>query len=80
MPITRQHSNNGTPADYILAIDMQQSDPATARVCQADPTHGRLTVNGKGSALMCCAYSGNMKVSKGQASAELCPYAEPLSR
>lgn len=43
----------------VLALDKKQLDPATARYCQNDKSHGKLTAHGSGSVLMCgkCNYA-----------------------
>lgn len=58
---------------YINIKDTEQADPATAKVCQKDPSHGRLSVHGTGGALVCL----NRVNAKGE-KLKLCDYAEPL--
>lgn len=45
-------------SSLIHALDVQQSNPATGRVCQNNPEHGRLGVHVSGTMLMCgkCDY------------------------
>lgn len=61
--------------DYIHAMDRKQGDPATARVCQKDESHGRLTMHGSGGGLLCAN-----KTSKRGEKLTLCEYVEPVSR
>lgn len=78
--IHRQSSSDGSLRDYIHMMDIKQNDPETARVCQADPDHGRLTVHASGNGLVCGRYLGIVKTEAGKASTRCCTYVEPLSR
>lgn len=60
---------------YINTKDRQQVDPATARYCQKDQSHGRLTVHGSGSAMACLN-----RVSAPGEKLALCDYGEPISK
>ena len=65
----------GYMQDFIHAWDVKQNDPTTARSCQKDSDHGRLTMHGSGNGLV-CANRTNKRGEK----LTLCDYAEPVSR
>lgn len=58
--------------DLVHELDKRQQGP-DARVCQKDPSHGRLTATGSGLVLACL----NVVARPGATKVVLCDYAEP---
>lgn len=77
--------------DFMHQMDVKQSDPKTARVCAANPDHGRLTVKSPGLDLTCgnrilereakALHENGRPVEKLEGSKVfVCAYTEPIGQ